>query len=379
VNPRLAAIEPSLIRAIAAGKRPGDIDLGMGEPTLRPDPAPFEVATAWVRENGCPYTPNAGDPELRASIAAHHGYRGLDTAANVCVTVGSEEALFLAIKTVLDPARDEVLVVEPSYLAYAKICAMEGIAHRSVALAPEQSFRPDAAAVLASLRPETRMVVLASPNNPTGRVWPASEMHALAEGLAASPGPPVYLLADEVYRELYFGDDPPAAAAAYHPHTLVVGSLSKSCALTGLRLGWLMGPADAVELATRAHQLVNTAASTFSQRVALEMFAAPGAIAAQRPAYAARRRTLMGLLLDGGIAHAPVEGAFYAFLRLPPALAGDSLRAAELLLEHERIVTVPGRAFGAAGEGWLRISWVAAEDALRDGVERIARFFAAAR
>jgi aspartate/methionine/tyrosine aminotransferase len=377
VNPRLAGIEPSLIRAIAARKRPGDIDLGMGEPTLRPDPAPFEAATAWVREHGCPYTPNAGDPELRAAIAAHHGYPGLDAAANVCVTVGSEEALYLAIKTVLDPARDEVLVVEPSYLAYAKICAMEGIAHRSVALSPEDGFRSDAAAVLAALGPRTRMVVLASPNNPTGRVWPSAELRALADGLAASPGAPVYLLADEVYRELYFGGEPPAAAAAHHPHTLVVGSLSKSCALTGLRLGWLIGPSDAVELATRAHQLVNTAASTYSQRVALELFAAPDALAAHRTAYAERRRIMLDLLRDGDIAHAPVEGAFYAFLRLPPALARDSLRAAELLLERERVVTVPGRAFGAAGEGWLRISWVAGEDELRDGVKRIADFFAA--
>src|SRR5215213_5705566 len=110
MNPLVTSIPPSLIRAINARKRPGDIDLGLGEPTLLPDPAPFHAAAAWVAENGCPYTGNAGD---------------------------------------------EVLVVEPCYLAYPKICAMEGVAHRMVALSGEDGFRPSAATVLAEVRPST--------------------------------------------------------------------------------------------------------------------------------------------------------------------------------------------------------------------------------
>src|SRR5215217_4248996 len=132
MNPRLAGIAPSLIRAINARKRDGDIDLCMGEPTLRPDIAPFEAALDVVRREGLPYTPNAGLPELRELIARYHAFPGLAAAANVCVTIGSEEALYLAIKTVLDPARDEALIVEPSYLAYPKLCALEGIRHRAV-------------------------------------------------------------------------------------------------------------------------------------------------------------------------------------------------------------------------------------------------------
>ncbi|HET6762263.1 MAG TPA: aminotransferase class I/II-fold pyridoxal phosphate-dependent enzyme, partial [Longimicrobiaceae bacterium] len=203
MNPALQGIAPSIIRALHARKRPGDVDFSLGEPTLRPDVRPFEAATAWVRDHGCPYTPNAGTTELRELIAAYHGFPGMAAAANVCVTVGSEEAIYLAIKTVLDPAVDECLVVEPAYLAYPKLAALEGVRTRAVALDADDGFRPDAARVLAALRPETRLVVLASPCNPTGRIWPEPELRALAAGLAARPGAPVWVLSDEVYRELY--------------------------------------------------------------------------------------------------------------------------------------------------------------------------------
>src|SRR5215217_7926390 len=132
MNPLVTSIPPSLIRAINARKRAGDIDLGLGEPTLRPDAAPFRAAAEWVAEHGCPYTGNAGYEELREMIARRYGGSRFPGAAGVCVTVGSEEALYLAIKALLDPARDEVLIVEPCYLAYPKICAMEGVAHRMV-------------------------------------------------------------------------------------------------------------------------------------------------------------------------------------------------------------------------------------------------------
>ena len=375
MNPRLAGIAPSLIRAINARKRDGDIDLGLGEPTLRPEVAPFEAALEVVRREGLPYTPNAGLTELREAIARHHAYPGM-AAASVCVTIGSEEALYLALKTVLDPARDEVLIVEPCYLAYPKLCALEGIRHRAVALDAADGFRPSAGRVLDALGPDTRMIVINSPGNPTGRVWPAAELRALADGLAARPGP-VYVLSDEVYRELYYGDERPASIAELHPHALVAGSLSKSNALTGLRLGWLMGDAKVVAEAIKVHQLVNTAASTLSNHVALEIFRRPDALAEHRPLYQRQRALLIESLERHGLEHAPVEGAFYCFVRLPPALAADSLAAAERLLDEHRVVTVPGIAFGAAGEGWLRLSWVATPDALVTGIDRIAAFFAA--
>jgi aspartate/methionine/tyrosine aminotransferase len=376
VNPALAGIAPSIIRALNARKRPGDVDLGLGEPTLRPDARFFEAATAWVRANGCPYTPNAGFADLRAAVAAYHGFPDRGAAENVCITVGSEEAIYLALKAVLDPARDEVLVVEPCYLAYPKLCALEGIPCRTVGLDPAGGFRPDAARVLDALGPRTRMIVLCSPANPTGRVWPEAELAALAAGLAARPGPPVWVLSDEVYRELYYTPAPPASIGTLWPHALVAGSLSKSNALTGLRLGWLVGPAGEVAAATKVHQLVNTAASTFSQVVARELFADPANLAAHRPLYAARLAEMSGWMAESGVEWIAPEGAFYCMVRLPPRLAGDSLAAAGALLERHRVVATPGVAFGAAGEGWLRLSWVAEAEALREGIGRIAAFFA---
>lgn len=363
MNPTLEAIPGSLIRALNAQKRPGDIDLGLGEPLLRPDAAWFEAATGWVREHGCPYTPNAGLLELRAKLARHFAYPGLDKPENVCVTVGSQEALYLAIKALCDPARDEVLIVSPCYPAYPKLCQLEGVAHREVALDPETGFQPDAERVLRAIGPRTRLVLLASPANPTGRVWPRAELEKLAAGLGE-----IALLLDEVYRELDYTGEEPFAVAAVHANTFVANSLSKSHALTGLRLGWLMGPAEPMKAVVKAHQFVNTAASTFSQRVALAALGAPS----HRSQYMERLPKLTALLEQHGLAYARPEGAFYCMIRT----GGDSLKLAYGLLEAERVVTVPGVAFGA--EGWLRISWVADEATLAEGIGRIARYLATA-
>ncbi|MDB5098627.1 MAG: Aspartate transaminase [Cyanobacteria bacterium RYN_339] len=359
MNPTLAAIPGSLIRALNAQKRPGDIDLGLGEPLLRPDVAWFEAATEWVREFGCPYSANAGMLELRTKLATHFAYPGLDRPENVCVTVGSQEALYLAIKALCDPATDEVLIVSPCYPAYPKLCQLEGVAHREVLLDPERGFEPDADRVLAAIGPQTRLVLLASPANPTGRVWPRAELEKLAAGLGE-----VAVLVDEVYRELDYSDQAPFSIATVHPHTFVANSLSKSHALTGLRLGWLMGPAEPMQAVVKAHQFVNTAASTFSQRVALAALDAPS----HRAHYMAQRARLLQLLDAAGLAYVAPDGAFYCMLRI----GGDSVKAAFALLEQERVVTIPGVAFGA--EGWLRISWVAPEEALAEGIGRIARF-----
>lgn len=376
MNPFVERIEPSLIRALNARKLPGDIDLGLGEPVLRPDMHPFEAALARATREGTPYSPNGGFTELRETVARHHGIVGRGAAANVCVTVGSEEALYLAVKTVVDPVHDEVVIVEPCYLAYPKICVLEGIAYRTAALDPADGFTPRAAAVLGALGPSTRLVILNSPGNPTARVWPAEELRALAEGLAARPGPPVFVLVDEVYRELYYTPEPPVSLATLYPHTLTVGSLSKSNALTGMRIGWLIADAEVTAAAIKVHSLINTACSTFSQWVAMETFARAGSLAAHRPLYARRREALLAAAARHGIALVEPEGAFYAFVRLPAGHAADSMRAAERLLEEHRVVAVPGIAFGRSAEGWLRITWVADEATLDEGMRRMAAFFA---
>lgn len=374
MNPAISRIEPSLIRAIHERKRPGDIDLGLGEPTLAPDLEAFASALEWTRLNGSRYAPNAGFADLRELLAAYLARAewagGEPTPHNVCVTVGSEEALYLAIKTVIDPARHEALIIEPSYLAYAKICVLENVRYRAVPLDGGDGFRPDAERVLAEVRPETRLIILNSPSNPTGRVWPEEELRKLASGLAGAGRDDVFVLSDEVYREIHFGSRPPPSIATWHPASLVAGSVSKSSALTGLRLGWLAGPDEVIAAATKVHQFVATGTSSFAQRVAVHLLSRDR-LADHLPFYRAARERLIAAATRATLDLLPPEGTFYAFIRLPSKWADDSMTVAERILNETRVATVPGRAFGASGEGWLRLSWVAPIDSVEEGVRRI--------
>lgn len=369
LNPRLAAIPGSLIRAVNARKRAGDVDLGLGEPVLPPPSAPFEAAQAWVQAHGCPYSPNAGFLALREAIAQRYGLPGLDRAEQVCVTVGSQEAIALWLGLHAAPGA-ELLIVGPAYPAYAKLAELWGLTHRELVLPEAEGFAPRAKAVLEALRPSTALVLLASPANPTGRVWPAAELQALAQGLQArAEGPPALLL-DAVYRELDASGEPPAdrvLAEAGCPRLWVANSLSKSHALTGLRLGWLMGPAGPMAEAIKLHQFLTTAASSFSQQVALAILTGEAPLDAQAGHYATARQALHRALRAEGLPFAPSEGAFYTMVRLPEGW--DDLATALALVEAHGVVTIPGQAFGAPG--WLRLSAVAEPALLEEGVRRL--------
>ena len=147
MNPRVSVIAPSLIRQLAAKKRPTSIDLGLGEPTLLPRIEYFERALERVRKNGVRYTANAGDPELRELVARHYAYPAMDRAENVCITIGSQEAMYVTLKTLLDPSHDELLVVEPAFPSYVKMAALEGIGVRIVSMLEDDGFAFDAAVV----------------------------------------------------------------------------------------------------------------------------------------------------------------------------------------------------------------------------------------
>jgi aminotransferase len=370
VNPRLAAIEPSLIRAIASKRRPTSIDLGLGEPTLLPQQRFIEAAAQWVAEHGIKYTANAGDAELRARIAERYAYPAMPDARNVCVTNGSQEAMYVAIKTLLDPARDAMLVVDPAYPAYAKIAQLEGIDVHAVAMPADTAFAVDVDAILAALTPATRLIVIGSPSNPTGRVLTRAGAERLAAALGARGGEPVWVLHDELYRELTYVDDA-AAFGAFYPYTIAVNGLSKSNALTGLRIGWTIAPAPLCDEIVKVHAWLTSTASTFGQRVALGIFTEPGALAEQSAWYRAQRAAVLDVLRASTLRYVEPDGAFYVCVQ-PPGLT-DSLAAALHLIEHDDVVAIPGRTFGRTLEGWLRLSWVAPVDTFRTGVERIAR------
>jgi aspartate/methionine/tyrosine aminotransferase len=369
LNPRLATIEPSLIRAMAAKQRPTSINLGLGEPTLLPQQRFIDAAARETAERGMKYTLNPGDLELRTLIAARYAYPGMTDGRNVCITGGSQEAMYVAIKTLLDPARDEILLIEPAYPAYAKIAQLEGIAVRSTGMPASNGFRYDPDAIVAALSPATRLIIIGSPANPTGRVFSRAAVKSLAAALLARGGEPVWILDDELYRELTYVDDAGSFAEVY-PYTIAINGLSKSNALTGLRIGWTIAPAPLCDELNKVHAWLVTAANTFGQRVARSIFTEPGALAEQAAWYRTQRTAVLVALRDSGLTFVEPDGAFYACVKLPHGT--DSVAAALKLIEDQDVVTIPGRIFGETLEGWLRLSWVAPIDAFREGLARIA-------
>lgn len=369
MNPKLREIEPSLIRAIAAKKKPGSIDLGLGEPTLLLQTRFIDAAARWAAEFGLKYTANAGDAATRARIAEHYGYPGMSRAENVCITTGSQEAVYVTIKTLLDPTVDELLVVEPAFPAYVKIAQLEGITARTVPMRASDGFRYDVDAILDAVGPRTRLIVIGSPANPTGRVLTRDAARRLAVGLGARGGPPVWVLHDEIYRELTYVDDAGYLADVY-PYTIAANSLSKSNALTGLRIGWAIAPSPAIDAIVKTHAWLTATASSFAQRVAYEIFSEPGALREHALWYARQRTGVVDVLRASGLEFIEPDGAFYACVRLPRAT--DSLAAALTLVEERGVVAIPGRIFGTDLEGWLRLSFVAPLDDFREGVRRIA-------
>ncbi len=371
MNPHVLAIPGSLIREVAAKKTPTAIDLGLGEPSLLPNPAHFEHAMRYVAQHGVKYTQNAGDPALREAIARHYDYPGMHDAENVCVTTGSQEAMYVTLKTLLDPATDELLVVEPTFPSYVKMAKLEGVAVRGVTMSEADDFAIDAERIIAAIGERTRAIVICSPNNPTGRVIRRGEAEKLVRALEARGGEPIRLIHDEIYREQSFIEDE-AYLAELYPHTIVTNSVSKSNALTGLRLGWIIGPAEFIREAIKAHAWVTSCADTFAQQVALHVFTTLGGVGEQVSWYREQRAGVVDALERGGVRFIRPEGSFYACMRLPDGV--KSLDAALELIERHDVLAIPGGAFGASFDAWLRLSWVAPIERVREGIDRIARY-----
>ncbi|MBV9718157.1 MAG: pyridoxal phosphate-dependent aminotransferase [Candidatus Eremiobacteraeota bacterium] len=370
MNPRVRSIAPSMIREISSRKKPTSIDLGLGEPSLLPNLEHFHAAMQYVAQRGVRYTPNAGDLALREAIARHYDYPGMARPENVCVTVGSQEAMYVALKTLLDPARDELLIVEPCFPSYEKMAMLEGIAVRKVAMREEDDFAIDGERIVHAIEERTRAIVICSPCNPTARVISRADAESLVGPLLERRGTPLWLLHDEIYREQVFVDDA-AELARIYPHTIVTNSLSKSNALTGLRLGWILGPSDVVSAAIKVHAWATSCADTFAQRIALHIFECD-ALREHAAWYREQRGGVLAALRASGLRFIAPEGTFYVCVRLPHGVS--SLEAANALLERYDVVAIPGIAFGDSMEGWLRLSWVSPPNNIAAGLERIAEY-----
>ena len=365
---RLQGIEKSVIRQVFDRALPGSINLGLGEPDL-PTPDVIRRAAAKIiieEQNG--YTQHAGLKTLREKIAA--SYPHLDENPDrVIVTAGSQEALYLALLALVDEG-DEVLLPNPGFVAYPTIVRMAGGTARFYRMPRENGFAFDAEEFRRALSPQTKVVVCISPSNPTGRTLSRDDLIAIADAVREHGA---YLISDEIYRELFYTAERPGSASSFYESTIVISGLSKSMSMTGWRLGWIGGDEDVIKTMLVLHGYVTTCASTVSQKASLVAWSdeAETARAGFRETFRARRDHLLKLIdSELGLRAVTPEGAFYTMLDVSEF--GPSMKVAESLLE-QRVITVPGAAFGSESEGFLRVSFCADHETLAEGVERIKR------
>lgn len=362
-------IRKSAIRVLYDDAPPGSINLGLGEPDFPTPEIVRRAATEFLEQGVVGYTPNAGIMPLRERIAAFHseGSRTPYNANQVCIMNGTEEVLFAVLMTVAGPG-DEVLLPDPCYLAYPPIVELAGARPAYYRMPAARGFTFDRDCFDRALTARTKIVILLSPSNPTGRTISRDDLHFIAERLKETG---VLVISDEIYRDLYF-DDRPASISELYDQTITIAGLSKSMSMTGWRLGWCIGPEEIVGHATAMHQYISTCASAVSQRGALAAFTPEGqqATAGMRDELK-RRRDVMARAIerDLGLPFVQGEGAFYIMLNV--AGLGPSMDIAVRLLEH-RVITIPGSAFGREGEGYLRLSFSIGPESIEEGIRRIA-------
>ncbi len=371
---RMSGIEKTLIRQINDLADASCINLGLGE--LRfPTPRPIldhvrECSPDWKLG----YTPNEGLPRLRELIASRAGF----TAApeQVCVTVGAQEAIFASLMVLVDDG-DEILIPDPGFPAYESIVRMSGGVPVRYPLPPGDGFRPDMEKLEQLISARTRVLVINSPHNPTGAVLGKEEIRRLVT-LCEERG--ILILSDEVYEGIVF-EGRAESPARYTGRCIVVGSMSKTYAMTGWRLGWAVAPPMLVKPLAAFHQLSVTCTPAISQYASI--FALEGGAEAERMAnvdeLARRRRLMMDCLeRDAGLRFVSPAGAFYVMADISGRMArfGNSMEAAIQLLAAEKVVTIPGSAFGHLGEGHLRLSFAAPPGEIEEGVKRLGRFLA---
>lgn len=363
MNPRLKNLAPSLIRQVHSKKRETSIDLSLGEPSVRVDQE--LLARAERRFAGMPqgYTANLGMKPLREAVAAYHRYPGKHSADNVAITVGSQHALFCVFSSLLAPG-DEVVILDPSYPAYASLALVCAATPKAVPLS--NSFRWSAGQIVAAFTDKTRLVVLSSPSNPLGFIDDPSELKIL---VAEAEARGITIVSDEVYRELYLSRAP-VSPATLSESVVVVGGLSKACAMTGYRLGYVLASASLVTAIWPLLQLTVTCAPTFAQCLGLEAFLEPRFLHAHRPMYQERWAKAEHSLRANRIEYLTPDGAFYVVCRTVPE-GGDPLAYCLKTLDERDVVTVPGTAFGRALSRYVRLSFAGEPEAFAQGVARL--------
>ena len=375
---RVRAVPPSGIRRFFDILATMDdvISLGVGEPDFDTPEHIVQAGIDSLRRGRTHYTSNYGTVELRRALSAHlerlYGVT-YDPATEILITVGASEAVDLALRATCDPG-DEVILHEPSYVAYVPAIVFAGGTVRHVATRFEDDFALDPDAVEAAITPETKALFLGYPCNPTGAVLPADVADAIAD-IAVRHDLLVY--SDEIYDRLAYGTYRHRAMSALpgmRDRTILMGGFSKAYAMTGWRVGYVAAPAPILEGMLKVHQYGIMSAPTTAQDAALAAILEGEADVERMLAEYDRRRRLM---VDGlnalGLETFEPRGAFYVFPRIgSTGLTDDEFT--ERLIVDEKVAVVPGSAFGPSGAGHVRMCYATSYEQLEEALRRIGRF-----
>ncbi len=364
---RLQGVAPTLIRQIFERALPDSINFGLGEPDLPTPQFMREEAARVTLEEQNGYTSHAGLPALREKIAASYPHLNLNSN-QVCVTVGSQEAMTAAFLAIVDEG-DEVLIPNPSFPAYENCVKLAGGEPVYYRLPADKDFGFDIEEFKSRITPKTKVAVVISPSNPTGKIFTKEDLEQIAEVLRDTG---IYLISDEIYSDLYFTDEKPHSASEFYDKTIIVSGLSKSLSMTGWRVGWVASSqTDVVKACLTLHGFLTVCTSTISQKASLLGWTeeAEKAKAEAREIYKRRGEFLIDLFKkELGLHATSPEGAFYTMLDVRPL--GDDLEIAEKFLQN-RVITVPGIAFGSEAKGFLRVSFCNSEEKMAEGVRRM--------
>jgi aminotransferase len=378
VSQLVADLPPSGIRKFfdLVEQTKGVISLGVGEPDF---PTPWTISTACIaaleagRTN---YTSNLGLLALRRAIS-HHLTRlydvTYDPAGEILVTVGVSEALDLCCRTILNPG-DEVIVVEPCFVSYGPAVTLAHGVAVPVATCVEDQFVPRPEAIAAAITGRTRAILISTPSNPTGAVFPRATLAAIAELAEAHD---LLVISDEIYDRLSYGEEGHTCFASLPgaaERTILLNGFSKAYAMTGWRVGYACGPRDIIAAMNKVHQYAMMCAPIISQEAAIEaLLRGERAVAEMVRAYDQRRRFLVAGFNRIGLSCFEPRGAFYTFPSIKATGLDDETFCARLLTEQQ-VATVPGSAFGACGAGHIRATYAASMEQLREALGRIERF-----
>lgn len=378
-NPNLNRIEISMIRQFdqSISTIPGILKLTLGEPDFTTPDHVKEAAKAAIDENKSHYTGMAGLLELRQAasefVAEKYGL-SYEADGEILVTIGATEALSASLVAVLEP-RDKVLIPAPAYPGYHPIIKMVGAdvvemdtTADSFVLTPEVLE-----AAILEQGDKLKAVILNYPSNPTGVTYSREQIKALADVLKKYP---VFVLADEVYSELNYTDQDHVSIAEYLPdQTIVIQAVSKSHAMTGWRIGFIMAKKEIIAQVIKSHQYLVTAAATAMQYGAIEALkngkddALP-----MRQEYRLRRDYIMEKMTELGFEIIRPDGAFYIFAKIPQGYNQDSFAFLQDFARKKAVAFIPGVAFGPTGEGYVRLSYAASMDTIKEAMKRLKEY-----